>query len=229
MPAIIPLIATGITAYQAYSQHKQNKKVNAQQDAIAAQQGPLTTAQAGLANQQREQGQQLFSYGMPLLQRSGDYYSKILGGNRAATDIAIAPDVNAIGDSYRGAFRSLTRMTPGANRDVAQADLIRQRAGQIGGLVPAARAGAANATANLGQVGVSGGQQGLSASSSSTSNLLSSLLGQSNNLFERQQYGNQQSADQGKALSQLLTMFAQAWQGRQAKGGGGGYGVFTGG
>lgn len=197
--AAIPLIATGIgVGYDAYKSHK-----------ASAEAKKLQAPALGLARQQAAQGTSLFNFGMPLLKQAQDYYGRILTGDRGSISATLAPEIGAIGDVYRGAERNLTRSgVTGANRDVAEAELGRERAGKIAGLIPLARRDAASAVANLGQVGVSGGQSGTVNAGNSFFNLLQGQLAQN-------QLGYAQSQTFGENLGKILVDFYRTYNQRQ--------------
>lgn len=216
MPMAVPLIGAGISAFSSWRQRKAQQKAGAV-GGPASLEGPATA----LAAQQGQQGQGLFNFGMPQLQRAAGYYGNLLSGSRSAIASTIAPDVAALSDTYRGAARNLERAPPGAGRDVAAADLNRQRAGQIGGLAMAVRPNAAAQVAGMGQFGVG---QGTSATASA-GGMYSSLLGHNLNErqfgFDQQKYKDQQSMEFGKNLSKILTDFIGAYRGRQKANAGG--------
>ena len=89
--------------------------------------------------------------GTAFLGQAAGYYAPILAGNRGAMAAALSPERAQITDIYRGASRGLDRSgVRGADRDLAEAELGRQRAGQLAGLAPVARAGAAQALTGIG-------------------------------------------------------------------------------
>lgn len=130
----------------------------------SAQQGGLDAmAQAG--KDVRTAGAAVTPYTQPLLQggmqdldTSGGYYRGILGSRAQATQ-AIAPETTTALNYYRGAEQSASRNLRGADRTNAMAELGRQKVGQLASYLPAARAGAAGALANLGFGRLSGGFQ----------------------------------------------------------------------
>ncbi|HXU05481.1 MAG TPA: hypothetical protein VN903_31195 [Polyangia bacterium] len=191
MAIAVPLIAAGIgAAGSAYSAHK-----------AASAQAPLTA----LAQQQGARGQQLFNFGFPQLQKTAGYYGALLGGNRQAVTQALAPTVEHIGETYKGAERNLTRMAPGAGRDEAAADLNRQKAAQIGGLPIAARSEAATALTGMGQ---SATGSGISATQSAGGLYDSALVSQ--------RYNDQQQYQLGSNLSKVIGDFITAYRERNA-------------
>lgn len=190
MPAI-PLIVAGIgAASSAYAAHKTAKaakeaanQLNPQgQAAMTGVQnvaGGLTSTGRGLVTG----GQQTVGQGLQTAGQGSNYFSALLGGNRALQSQAVAAPRAAITDVYRGAERNLERSgVRGAQRDVASADLGRQRAGQISSLITGVQPGAANALTSTGLsvAGIGQGQtgQGLTAQGQAGS-LLSGLYGPS--------------------------------------------------
>lgn len=80
-----------------------------------------------------------------------NYYRGILSGGSGRFASAIAPEVGAITQLYRGATSSLDRNNVrGANREVAEADLARERAARTSGLIMSLRPGAADALTEIG-------------------------------------------------------------------------------
>lgn len=200
MPVVpfIPMIASGIGTVGGLVQgHKQGKRA----DAMAAQTGAAMQRQGAAANT-------LMGAGMPLVQQSGDYYSKLLRGDRSMLRSATTPERMEISDTYRGAERSLARSgVRGAQRDYAEGELARERAGRISALAPMARAGAGAAAGNLGSslTGQGGALLG---------NLVSGSLGQQQASLNRDVYSGEQSRILGENFGQLLTDFTKAWQER---------------
>ncbi len=79
-----------------------------------------------------------------------NYYRTIAGGSRGAMTAAMAPEMGAITSAYRGAESALDRgPARGALRDVAGADIAREKAGKISGLALNARGGAMSSLAGL--------------------------------------------------------------------------------
>ncbi len=212
MPAAIPLIATGISVVGgAIGKKKDSNRQQAQQ---AQTQVPLAGMQQA-GQTAFGQGQQLYGFGMPRLNQAASYYSTLLNGNRAAMTQAIQPEIAGITDTYRGAERSLERSgVRGAQRDVAQAELARSRAGQIGGLLGGVRPMAAQALGQLGQFGVSQGQQGIGSAGTIYGNMLSGLTGQRQIGLEERKYGDEQSGALWGNIGKLITDGYGAWKNR---------------
>lgn len=99
----------------------------------------------------------------------GAYYGRILGGDRGAIDSVLSPDRAVITETYRGAGKALDRMPAGGGKDLAAAELNRDRAGKLA-LLP----GQARANAAQGALQVGAGLQGVGATQSGTGSALSS-------------------------------------------------------
>jgi hypothetical protein len=138
------------------------------------QEQALNQQQAGNAAQLNEQGTGMFKYGNPLLQQSTSYYQRLLNGNRAAMTQAVQPEIAGITDTYRGAERGLERSgIRGPARDVASAELTRDRAGKVASLIPNVRPMAAAAVGDAGRFGIQQGQAAQQASSGIYDRLIS--------------------------------------------------------
>lgn len=158
MAAAIPLVSTGISVIGGlWNKHKQGQQQK-KDDAAAA--GPLAAQQAQ-GDALSQQGAATYGMGRAALGGATNYYQRLLGGDKSQLAQAVAPERAALTDTYRGAERGLDRTgAQGAARDIASADLNRDRAGKIGALVSGVRPGAAAALGNLGQAGV---QMGIGA------------------------------------------------------------------
>jgi hypothetical protein len=89
------------------------------------------------------------------LDQSANYFSPLLRGNRAAIDQTLAPERAGITETYRGAGQALEQSgMRGGTRDLATAELNRDKASKLALLPSAARAGAADSMMKL------GGEQG---------------------------------------------------------------------
>lgn len=151
--------------------------------------------------------------GAPLLSSAASYYQKLLGTSRAGLQTAIAPVTNQIADTYRGANAQLDYSgVRGPQKDVAVANLARDKAGAIAGVPFQAKTAAVNSAAGL---GTSLGQMSTSA--------LSPLLGEGQRAFE---FNTGQGNLSGEALG---GMFAQLLKGLNFGGGksGGGAGTWS--
>lgn len=156
--------------------------------------------------------------------QAGSYFSPLLSGSRGAMDQALAPDRAAITDTYRGASNALSGMR-GGQRDLAQAELNRDRAGRLSLLAPTARAGAAQGMLQVGQgrTGVGGTQGGIGTSlagqsvaahGGATSPYSSLYQGAQQQDLARQHYANQS----GSAIGSMIFDAMKASGGRKAGG-----------
>lgn len=156
----------------------------------------------GAAGQLMGQSNKLLGFGMPYVKQAGDYYSTLLGGNRAAMTQAVAGPRAGITDIYRGAERNLERSNVrGAARDVAQAELGRERAGKVASLVTGVQPFAAEGLANLGLPLIQAGQYGAGQAGSLYGNLLSQ--GAANRQYAREE-GEKASAGFGGLIFDIL-------------------------
>jgi len=116
---------------------------------------------SGLARLISGQGSNLYNVGSPAYQQALAYYQRLLGGDHAAITEAVAPEGEALAEVYKGAGKSLEAgPLRGGARDLATAELGRQKAGQIAAIAPAARQAAAS---QAGQLGLAGATAGTSA------------------------------------------------------------------
>lgn len=115
-------------------------------DALAAYSRPLMSQGLGMAQQ-----------GGQNLGQATDYYSGVLGGDRSKILAHMSPEISGVLDSYRGAEGKIGRNLRGGSRDYAQAELDRQKVGQVAGLIPQARRNAAEAMGDLGGQYLAGG------------------------------------------------------------------------
>ena len=163
----------------------------------------LSGAQQAAGSLQRT-GQSLVEGGMNLQRPAGSYYQTLLSGNRAAMAGATAAPRAAITDVYRGAERGLERGgVRGAAKDVATADLNRQRASQIAGLTTGMQPMAAEALAGMGGQQVS---QGVGAAGAGAG-IWGGLLGQgaANRMYARGE-GKETGQQIGGLIFDLMNM-----------------------
>lgn len=164
------------------------------------------------------------------LDQSQNYFSPLLAGSRGAIDQTLAPDRAMITDTYRGAGKALEQSgMRGGTRDLASAELNRDRAGKLALLGPAARANAATSMQGVSQqrAGMAGQQAGVGAG------LFGQAVGAKGGavpayatLFSG---ANQRDLMQGQynnqAGSAIGSMIFDAVKSRGSKGGGGAPGV----
>ena len=149
------------------------------------EQAALDAAQAS-AGQLGRFGGQAWQQGQKLQQAPGQYFQTLLSGNRAAMSQALAGPTAQITGNYRGAARGLDQMgVRGAARDVASADLNRDRVSKIAGLATGVQPYAAEQLTSMGQQQQALAPGMLSASGQLQSNLLSQGAG--NRAYARQE------------------------------------------
>ena len=217
----IPMIASTVGGLIGGKKATQAAQTRSPEEAAA-----LTGAQgAGTALQ--SQGANLFGTGtgmmttgqQTLAQPTG-YFQKLLGGNRALQSQAIASPRAAISDVYRGAERSLDKGgVRGAERDVQQGELGRQRAGQISSLITGVQPAAAQALTGIGQQQVQSGAgiagQGASATQAG-GNLFANLLGQG---AQNRAYGRSEGEKTGTSFGSILFDLLKGVGGKAKSGG----------
>ena len=188
MPAV-PFIPAAISAVSGIVAGK--RATSAAQKRSPEELAALTGAQQ-TAGQLRGQGTELYGMGLPYLRKAGGYYSTLLQGNRGAMTQAVAGPRGALTDVYRGAERNLSRSNVrGAGRDLAAAELGRDRAGRIAGLITGVQPGAAAALADLGGNLLQSGQYG----AGQAGNIYGNLLGQG-------AYNRRYARDEGERASE---------------------------
>jgi hypothetical protein len=167
-----------------------------------------------------DQSQALFQQGMPYVSQVGGYYQSLLNGSRGALGQAIQPQVSALRDVYAGANRGIEQQgIRGGAADYARSNLNRQMAGQIGDLIPQARAGAAQNLGALGANLVSGATTAANAGSNAAQgagSIYGNLLGQ-----QTAQGNVQYQRDQAMGQS-IMNILAPLLLQSGKKGGGGG-------
>ncbi len=162
-----------------------------------------------------QQGNALIGQGVPLLGQAGNYWQTLLSGNRAAMAQATAGPRAALTDVYRGAESNLERSgVRGAARDVATAELGRDRAGQIARLTTGMQPAAAQALGGIGSQFLGTGAPMLGQAGSIWGNLLGA--GAQNRMSAREE-----GEKGGKAIGGLLFDILQGTIGKKFGGGGG--------
>lgn len=198
MAAAIPF---AIQAGSAIYSHYKNKKANAATQANTAAQGAAAGQQFGAAGPLLQQGTGLAQQGQGTLGAAGSYYKNILGSRTAATH-ALAPEMSSALDFYKGGQGRIQNTMRGGARDVASAELERQKVGQLANMLPTARANAAQ-----GATAVGGAQTGAG----------SALIGQGSNAAATGGYLSGGFQNANEAQIRRNTEAAEAW-GRIASG-----------
>lgn len=110
------------------------------------------TGMMGVGGDLRAGGQREIGKGGADLDVVGGYLRSLVGGGPGAAAAAAAPQVANITAAYRGARAGLQRSPlAGANRDLAEAELGRERAGAISGVILNQRPQAVQQLMQLGQ------------------------------------------------------------------------------
>lgn len=164
--------------------------------------------QRALAGGQREagflakQGTMLTQAGMPAVTGATDYYTALLRGNRAQMGLATAAPRAALTEQYRGAERGLERSgVRGATKELARAELSRDRASRVAGLTTGVQPMAAQA---LGGLGTTLTGQGTAAHYGAGANYAGLLrAGTENRVYGREQ-GQQAGSAWGSTIFDLL-------------------------
>jgi hypothetical protein len=152
----------------------------------------------GNAGQLTDSGMDLMDRGMPWTDQAGTYWSTLLKGNRAQMAQATAAPRAAITDIYRGAESNLERSgVRGAARDVAAAELGRDRASKIAGLTTGVQPAAATALADMGESTTRTGAGMLETSGNMWGNLLDGG-------FANRKYGRQEGEKFGSSMGRLI-------------------------
>lgn len=186
----------------------------------AATQGTLQAGQqvGNAAQPLLQTGANLTQQGSGYLGKAGDYYSNILSNRKAANE-SLAPEQTTALNYYQGAGNKIQRTMRGGSRDYAQAELDRQKVGQFAGMLPAARARAAEGAAGVGSAALGAG----SAASGQGANAATSAAYINSGLFNQADRVRQQQAEGGKQWGGLLYDVAQMlpWGKKQPATGGG--------
>lgn len=111
--------------------------------------------------------------GLPMLAQAGDYYSRLLNGDRGQMSAATAAPRAEITDIYRGAASNLERSPiRGGERTLAMSTLNREKASKLAQLTTGVQPNAAAGLAQVGSTGAGLGAYGKAASAGAYANLL---------------------------------------------------------
>lgn len=179
------------------------------------EQAALAGAQSSATNM-TTQGNALLNRAAPMMGQAGDYWSNLLGGNRAAMSQAVAAPRAALTDVYRGAESNLERSgVRGAQRDVALSELSRDRASRIAQLTTGVQPQAANSLATMGGTLLGSGSSLLGGGADAWTNLLSGG-------FDNRKYARGEGEKAGKGWGGIIFDILSGTLGKIGKGGGGG-------
>lgn len=208
MPQLIPAaVSGGLSLFGALKGNSDAKNALALQKSVFNKQSNMADTITRFAQNQH-------SMADPAISKAMSYYTSLASGNRGALNAAMAPEMASMTDTYRGATTALNKIAPGAQRDKALSDLIRQRAGQAGMMPMQARAGAVGQLGGLG-TSVNNSANGLLGSASGIFSGMGSLA---NSMNQTQQQINQGWQSFGSNIgTTFLPMILNS-----LKGGGGG-------
>jgi hypothetical protein len=123
-------------------------------------------------------GMRSFNAGDTDLNAASGYLRTLVGGSRGAMTAALGPEIGAITSAYRGAQSGLDRGgATGAVREMATADLAREKAGRISGLAMAVRPQAVGQLSQIGQARQSAGAGIVGMGQGATGTGISALSG----------------------------------------------------
>lgn len=194
-----------------FGRHAQNAAQERSPEEAAALSGAT-----GAGNSLMQQGQALTSAGMPAVQGASTYWQTLVNGNRAAMRGAVAGPTAALTDQYRGAERGLERSgVQGGVKDLAKAELGRDRASKIAGLTTGVQPAAA---AQLGDLGSRLTGQGATATHGA-GQLYGNLLGQG---FDNRKYAREEGEKASSSIGSLIFDILNGTVGKMGKKGGGG-------
>ncbi len=215
MPFIGPLISAGgaLGGGLLARRSARGATQRSPEEAGAVRQG------TGFANLLGGQGGRLFNFGLPQLQSAGNFFQRILSGDRAAAREVTAPERGAITSQFRGARSAIQSTTRGGVRDLGLATLARDRVGATSALIPGMRTAAAGEAGRLGLGAVQAGGQQVGGAATFFQN----LLGQGQrNRFLGADLERTAGMDVGGLLFRLLSGFG--FGGRSSGGGSSGVG-----
>jgi len=139
----IPLIASGVGALGGFLSRPKVPEAT-----------PLETEafqeQIAAGRESREQRRSLFDIGKPALEQATSFFGNLASGSKGVLAAATSAEQQAIGSTFRGAKQNILETGRGGTRDLALANLSRDRAATQASLIPAVRSNAAAALANIG-------------------------------------------------------------------------------
>lgn len=197
-----PALITGLLGKSA-------SKPSATQQALQTGQLNALNAQSALAGQLGDYAKKQYELSAPAYGRAMNYYQSLLGGNAAARQQALQPDIRRLNETYRGAEGSIANRMTGAARDRELADLKRQQTGQMAELGGQPRAGAAATLLGAGQQGYGDLLAALSAQSGANQGVLSGTQGAMLTENERRRQQAEMGTDWIKTfMPQLIAAFS---------------------
>lgn len=224
MPAVPALIMGGSALVSSVIGSKSASDTSDKLSKRTPEELALMKSQTGLADQQRQQGADLFGKAMPAVNSTLNYYKTLLSGNRSARMTAAAPEAQDVAHAYEGADLALERSgVGGGSYERQKAENARGKAGAVARLITGVRPQAAAATGSMAQ-GLVGASTGANASAGS---IYSGLLG--NESSNRQQAGYLGLQQGNKTTSGIGALVANLMNGYGDKLGKGKWGFGAGG
>lgn len=149
-PVLGPAIGIGTSLFGGWLGSRQSGQQKEAWGAMKTSMNNLTGAGKQALGYAKDQ----YNLASPAYGQALTYYQRLLGGNRAQMNLATAGARAGVNDLYRGALGSLTRgRMRGGERDLATAQLQRDRVGKLAQLTTGVQPMAAEA---LGKLGLSG-------------------------------------------------------------------------
>ncbi len=207
----MPVVPLVIMAGGAIISHYAAKSAAAQAAKLSpAEQTAQGGAQTGAAKLQSSGSAQLDT-GAETQKPATNYYDTLLHGNRAEMAGATAAPKAQLTDVYAGAQRNLDQTgVRGAQKDVASADLNKNRAAGIASLVTGVQPAAAGALTSIGQTQQAQGGAMVGSSNSTYNQLLGSGA-------QNRQQANVAGTNAAAAVGSLATSAASIYSGGAAK------------
>lgn len=157
----VPAIIQGASAIGAWwSNRKKNQAAKKEREMYS---GPAMAGANILASTGTDfmrAGARTAGQGVNQLTTAGDYFRRIVNGNRAEMATALMPETSRINEMYTGANKGMFNLR-GPTKDRQLAENNRQRLSSLGQMIGGARGSAAS---SLGQIGSQLGQLGLGES-----------------------------------------------------------------
>lgn len=202
----MPVIPLAIMAGGAIISHYANKKATADAQKRSPEEAIDVKGAQGAAGTSVAKGTEALDTGAETQKPATSFYDTLLHGNRAQQSQAVAAPTAKITDVYAGATRNLEQQgVRGAQKDVATANLNKDRASNIAGLVTGVQPAAASALTSIGEVQQNRGAGQVQGGGSTYSNLLGA--GQTNRQ-KAQEAGTSAASSVGKLASTAADLYS---------------------
>ena len=209
----IAIAMAASAAASAYSAHKQGQLAEGQ---LAQQQGVLDQ-QTALSKRLGGYAADSYEMSKPALQQAMNYYRTVANGSRSAINETNAPQIAQVQDIYKGAAGNIPYQMRGPQKDMALADLNRQKAGQLSMMPIQAKQNGVTNLANLGVQGMglagnfSGAQTGALSGQSGS---LNTMFGIQNDAMKAQ---NAAYSKIGENMGNMLLPYLMGQKAAKAK------------